>query len=86
MNDDDVEVSRVIAIEEHACTAELRAALLKFGGDDTVAAFSNDDITNRRLLDVDEERLVRMDAAGVDTVSDPPVVFPRGFQQLLLKS
>ena len=25
-------------------------------------------------------------AAGVDTVSDPPVVFPRAFQQLLLKS
>ena len=25
-------------------------------------------------------------AAGVDTVSDPPVVFPRGFQQLLLRS
>jgi acetyl-CoA C-acetyltransferase len=25
-------------------------------------------------------------AAGVDTVSDPPVVFPRTFQQLLLKS
>jgi len=25
-------------------------------------------------------------AAGVDTVSDPPVVFPRVFQQLLLKS
>ena len=25
-------------------------------------------------------------AAGVDTVSDPPVVYPRGFQQLLLKS
>jgi acetyl-CoA C-acetyltransferase len=25
-------------------------------------------------------------AAGVDTVSDPPVVFPRSFQQLLLKS
>jgi len=25
-------------------------------------------------------------AAGVDTVSDPPVVFPRGFQQLLLES
>jgi len=25
-------------------------------------------------------------AAGVDTVSDPPVVFPRLFQQLLLKS
>jgi acetyl-CoA C-acetyltransferase len=25
-------------------------------------------------------------AAGVDTVSDPPVVFPRGFQQLLLQS
>src|SRR5882757_10072804 len=25
-------------------------------------------------------------AAGVDTVSDPPVVFPKSFQQLLLKS
>jgi acetyl-CoA C-acetyltransferase len=25
-------------------------------------------------------------AGGVDTVSDPPVVFPRGFQQLLLRS
>src|SRR5271167_4558296 len=25
-------------------------------------------------------------AAGVDTVSDPPVVFPRNFQQLLLRS
>jgi acetyl-CoA C-acetyltransferase len=25
-------------------------------------------------------------AAGVDTVSDPPVVFPKGFQQLLLES
>src|ERR1700738_4763656 len=25
-------------------------------------------------------------AAGVDTVSDPPVVFPRSFQQLLLES
>src|SRR6202020_885818 len=25
-------------------------------------------------------------AGGVDTVSDPPVVFPRSFQQLLLKS
>src|ERR1700679_2631751 len=25
-------------------------------------------------------------AAGVDTVSDPPVVFPRSFQQLLLRS
>ena len=25
-------------------------------------------------------------AAGVDTVSDPPVVYPKAFQQLLLKS
>jgi acetyl-CoA C-acetyltransferase len=25
-------------------------------------------------------------AAGVDTVSDPPVVYPKGFQQILLKS
>lgn len=66
LTDDDVEVSRVIAVEEHAWTAELRAALLKFGGDDTVTAFSNDDTTNHRLLDVGEERLARMDAAGVD--------------------
>jgi uncharacterized protein len=59
------QVSRVIAIEEHAWNPDLRAALLKFGGDDTLA-WSNEDTTNRRLLDVGEERLARMDEAGVD--------------------
>jgi uncharacterized protein len=57
-------VSRVVAIEEHVWDPELRAALLKFGGDDTVTTFSNNDTTNRLLLDVGEERLARMDAAG----------------------
>jgi hypothetical protein len=64
VSDDGVEVSRVIAVEEHAWTAELRAALLKFGGDDTVTAFSNDDTTNHRLLGVGEERLARMDSSA----------------------
>jgi uncharacterized protein len=59
-------VSRVIAIEEHVWNPELRAALLKFGGDDTVTTFGNNDTTNRLLFDVGEERLARMDAAGVD--------------------
>lgn len=65
MTDDDVEVSRVIAIEEHASTTELCEALLKFDPDDPVSAFNNDDL-KRRLLDVGEERLARMNAAGVD--------------------
>jgi predicted TIM-barrel fold metal-dependent hydrolase len=59
-------VPRVIAIEEHAWNSELRAALLEFGGDDTITTFSNNETTNRRLLDVGEERLARMDAMGVD--------------------
>jgi uncharacterized protein len=66
MSENAHQVSRVIAVEEHAWTPELRAALLKFGGDDTVTTFSNNDTTNRRLLDVGEERLARMDAMGVD--------------------
>jgi len=32
-------VSRVIAIEEHIWTPELRAALLKHGGDETVTTW-----------------------------------------------
>ncbi|MTD54004.1 amidohydrolase family protein [Amycolatopsis pithecellobii] len=60
------EVSRVIAVEEHVWSPELRGALLELGGDDTVDAFSNDATTNRLLLDAGEERLARMDAAGVD--------------------
>jgi uncharacterized protein len=66
MTDDDSQVSRVIAVEEHAWTAALRTALLQSGADETVTAFSNDEITNHRLLDVGDERVARMDAAGVD--------------------
>jgi uncharacterized protein len=56
----------VIAIEEHAWTADLRTALLAAEVDETVATFSNNDRTNRRLLDVGDERLARMDTSGVD--------------------
>jgi predicted TIM-barrel fold metal-dependent hydrolase len=66
MSENANQVSRVVAIEEHAWTPELRAALLKFGGDETVAMWSNEATTNRRLLDVGDERLARMDASGVD--------------------
>jgi uncharacterized protein len=66
MSETSGQVSRVIAIEEHAWTPELRAALLKFGGDETITTWSNQETTNRRLLDVGEERLARMDAMGVD--------------------
>jgi predicted TIM-barrel fold metal-dependent hydrolase len=66
MSENNFQVSRVIAIEEHAWTPELRAALLELGGDDTITTWSNEPTTNRRLLDVGEERLARMDAMGVD--------------------
>jgi uncharacterized protein len=66
VTDDDVEVSRVIAIEEHVWTPDLRAALLEFGGDDSVTMLSNRDNISHRLLDVGDERLARMAAAGVD--------------------
>lgn len=66
MSQDAFRVARVIAIEEHAWTPELRSALLESGGDDTVTKFSNEARTNQRLLDVGEERLARMQASGVD--------------------
>ncbi len=66
MLDNAFQVSRVIALEEHAWTPSLRAALVKFGGDDTVTTFSNQPRTSELLLEVGEERLARMDAAGVD--------------------
>jgi predicted TIM-barrel fold metal-dependent hydrolase len=66
MSDNVFQVSRVIALEEHVWSPGLRSALHKFGGDDTVTMFSNEEKTNQRLLDVGEERLGRMDAAGVD--------------------
>lgn len=62
----DFQVERVIAIEEHAWTPGLREALLEAGGDETITTWSNEEVTNRRLLDVGDERLERMDAMGVD--------------------
>ncbi|OBF03424.1 hypothetical protein A5730_21515 [Mycobacterium sp. ACS4054] len=64
--DNGFQVSRVIAVEEHAWTAGLRETLVECGGDDTVTWLSNPEDTSRRLLDVGEERLARMDAAGVN--------------------
>src|SRR3954454_12654395 len=59
-------VRRVIGVEEHAWTVELRDALLRFGGDDTVTMLSRQKDTDRRLREVGDERLARMDAAGID--------------------
>jgi predicted TIM-barrel fold metal-dependent hydrolase len=66
MSDPAPTVQRVIGVEEHAWTAELRDALLKFGGDDSVTMLSSQKDTDRRLRDVGGERLARMDAAGAD--------------------
>jgi predicted TIM-barrel fold metal-dependent hydrolase len=66
MPEQDPSVDRLIGVEEHAWTADLRDALLKWGGDDTVNMMSSQPDIDRRLLDVGEERLARMDAAGVD--------------------
>jgi predicted TIM-barrel fold metal-dependent hydrolase len=66
MSDDVSAVRKVIGVEEHAWTAELRDALVKFGGDDTVTMMSAQAGIDRRLLDVGDGRLARMDAAGVD--------------------
>ncbi|MDJ0396256.1 amidohydrolase family protein [Rhodococcus sp. G-MC3] len=57
---------RVISVEAHAWTSELRDALLRYGGDDTVNVLSSREQTDHRLREVGEERLARMDAAGVD--------------------
>ena len=59
-------VQRVIGFEEHVWTADLRDALLTWGGDDSVTMLSSRPDTDRRLRDVGDERLARMDAAGVD--------------------
>jgi predicted TIM-barrel fold metal-dependent hydrolase len=66
MPDDVSAVRKVIGVEEHVWTAELRDALVKFGGDDTVTMMSAQPGIDRRLLDVSDGRLARMDAAGVD--------------------
>jgi uncharacterized protein len=66
MSENSGQVSRVIAIEEHAWTPALRKALLDFGNDETIINWSNEPTCNRRLLDVGDERLERMEAMGVD--------------------
>ncbi len=66
MSDQVPTIQRVIGVEEHAWTADLRDALLKFGGDDSVTMLSSQNDTDRRLREVGAERLARMDAAGVD--------------------
>jgi predicted TIM-barrel fold metal-dependent hydrolase len=66
MADDVTGTQRVIGVEEHTWTEELRDALLRFGGDDTVNVLSSREQTDHRLREVGEERLARMDAAGVD--------------------
>ncbi|MBO3682520.1 amidohydrolase family protein [Streptomyces sp. NEAU-YJ-81] len=66
MTDDVARVHRVIGVEEHAWTADLRDALLTFADDDTVNLLSSRQPTDHRLREVGEERLARMDAAGVD--------------------
>lgn len=66
MSDNAERVSRVIAIEEHAWTPAIREALLEMGDDETVTHWANEPTCCRRLLDVGEERLERMDAMGVD--------------------
>lgn len=66
MSEDITPARRVIGVEEHAWTPELRQALLKWGGDETVNKMSSQGEVNLRLLNVGEERLARMDASGVD--------------------
>ncbi|MEC3947767.1 hypothetical protein [Sphingobium sp. HWE2-09] len=66
MSDVAGQVSRVIAKEEHAWRPGLREALLNAGGDETISAWSSQQVTSRQLLDVGDERIARMDTVGVD--------------------
>lgn len=59
-------VRRVIGLEEHVWTAELRDALIRFGDDISVNSMSSRAETDHRLREVDTERIERMNAAGVD--------------------
>ncbi|MFD9391426.1 hypothetical protein ACFWBB_12065 [Streptomyces sp. NPDC060000] len=51
MSEDIVQARRVIGVEEHAWTPELRKALLKWGGDQTVSKMSSRGEVSRRLLE-----------------------------------
>jgi predicted TIM-barrel fold metal-dependent hydrolase len=66
MTDEVTGPHRVIGVEEHVWTADLRDALLRYGGDETVNRLSSREETDRRLREAGPERLARMDEAGVD--------------------
>jgi hypothetical protein len=55
MSQDTAPARRVIGVEEHAWTPELRRALLRWGGDATVNKMSSRGEVNLRLLEVGEE-------------------------------
>ncbi len=58
---------RMVGVEEHAWTAELRDALIKDGTDDTVRMIANGwPEADEQLRDVGDRRLQRMDASGID--------------------
>jgi uncharacterized protein len=59
-------VARVIGVEEHAWTADLRNALLDYGTDDTVLQLNARPEVDDRLRDVGEDRVAAMDEAAVD--------------------
>lgn len=66
MSEDTASARRVIDVKEHAWTAELRRAPLRWSGDAPGNKMSRREV-NPRLLDVGDERLARMNAGGVDT-------------------
>ncbi|MEN8651668.1 amidohydrolase family protein [Streptomyces sp. 21So2-11] len=83
MSQDTAPARRVIGVEEHAWTPELRRALLRWGGDATVNKMSSRGEVNLRLLDVGEERLARMDVSGVDMEAQVAVPLAREANDVL---
>lgn len=58
---------QMIGVEEHAWTAELRDALIKDGGDDTVRMIAEGwPGADELLRDVGDRRLERLDASGIE--------------------
>lgn len=58
---------RMVGLEEHAWTVELKHALVKDGTDDTVRMIADGfPDADEQLLDVGDRRLERMDASGID--------------------
>src|ERR1700759_4043220 len=69
-------MTKTIALEEHALTADVLAALHQAGGD-AALALANSQEVEERLLDLAEMRLHAMDEAGCDvqviSISTPGV-------------